>query len=135
MTKDELIENFSLFDDWEERYRYLIDLGRRLGDLPPELRTDLYKVEGCTSQVWLVPGAEGDRITFRADSDSAIVKGLLAILMVLYDGKTPREILDTDAEGVLEQLDFGSAISPNRRNGFYAVVQKIKKMGQAAAKA
>jgi cysteine desulfuration protein SufE len=134
MTKDELIENFSLFDDWEDRYRYLIDLGRQLPDLPADKRTDAYKVEGCMSQVWLVPGADGEggRITFRADSDSAIVKGLIAVLMVLYDRKTPREILDTDPEAVLGQLDLGSHISPNRRNGFYAMVERIKKTAHAA---
>ncbi|WP_207477792.1 SufE family protein [Arenibaculum pallidiluteum] len=133
MTEDELIENFSLFDDWEERYKYLIDLGRRLPDLPAELRSDAYKVEGCMSQVWLVPGAEDGRLHFRADSDSAIVKGLIAVLMVLYDGKTAREILDTDAGAVLDRMDLGSHISPNRRNGFYAMVETIRKTAAAAA--
>lgn len=134
MTKDELIENFSLFDDWEERYRYLIDLGRQMPPLPDGLRTDAHKVEGCMSQVWLVPGAGPDgRLTFRADSDSAIVKGLIAVLMVLYDGRRPREILDEDAQALLDRLDLGAHISPNRRNGFYAMLERIKKTARAAA--
>lgn len=127
MTVDELIENFELFDEWEDRYRYLIDLGRELPPLDDAYRIDAFKVEGCMSQVWLVPvPAEDDVLRFQVDSDSAIVKGLAAVLMVLYSGRTAREIASTDIEGIFARIGLDQHISPNRRNGFYAMVETIK---------
>ncbi|HEV7370462.1 SufE family protein [Arenibaculum sp.] len=134
MDIDELKENFSLFDEWEDRYRYLIDLGRALPPLDEARKTDVYKVEGCMSQVWLVPEAEaeGGRLSFRADSDSAIVKGLIAVLLVLFSGRTPQEILATDVDGVFRDLGLEAHISPNRRNGFFSMVDTIRRTAQAA---
>jgi cysteine desulfuration protein SufE len=127
MTIDELIENFELFDEWEDRYRYLIDLGREMPPLDDAYKVDAFKVEGCMSQVWLVPSpAESGVLRFRADSDSAIVKGLVAVLLILYSGRTAREILDTDIEGVFARIGLDQQISPNRRNGFYAMVETIR---------
>ena len=104
LTFEELAENFGLFDDWEDRYRYLIDLGRKLPDFPEAFKTESYKVRGCMSQVWLVPGhPDGDpnRFAFAADSDAHIVKGLIAVLGSLYAGKTPEEIgRDRSGSGV-----------------------------------
>src|SRR5215472_3838205 len=100
MTIDEILENFSLLDDWDERYRYLIELGRGLEPLPPGVRTDANKVQGCASQVWLASdvrpnGAAGPVLDFLGDSDAHIVRGLIAILFALYAGKPAREILST----------------------------------------
>jgi cysteine desulfuration protein SufE len=133
MDIDELKENFSLFDEWEDRYRYLIDLGRDLPPLDDAYRTDAYKVEGCMSQVWLVPGSENGRLTFRADSDSAIVKGLIAVLLALYSGRRPAEILATDVEAIFREIGLETHISPNRRNGFFSMVDTIRRTAAAAA--
>lgn len=129
MQADELIDNFSLFDDWEDRYRYLIDLGRKLEALPDEAKTEETRVEGCVSQVWMVSRVEaGDppRIHFDADSDSQIVKGLIAVLKAVYDGKTSDEIRVADIDGVFAKLGLDKHLSPNRRNGFHAMVQRIE---------
>ena len=135
MQIEELKENFSLFDEWEDRYRYLIDLGRSMPPLEATYQTDAYKVEGCMSQVWMVPGSDGDRLTFRADSDSAIVKGLIAVLLILYSGKTAREILAIDVDEVFRDIGLETHISPNRRNGFYSMVETIRRTAKATAAA
>lgn len=131
MSKDlpsleELSDNFSLFDDWEDRYRYLIDLGRDLPHLGEAYKTDEYLVRGCTSRVWLVPHIEGDRLTFEADSDAHIVRGLIALLMVAFHGKTLEQIRQTDIEKTFREIGLDQHLSPNRRNGFYAMVERIK---------
>lgn len=134
MTIEDLLENFALFDSWEDRYRYVIDLGRKLPDLPAELRSDAFKVKGCMSQVWLVPEVPEDApeiLRFRADSDAAIVKGLAAILLILYSGRTAKEILDTDVEAIFAQLGLDQHLSPSRRNGFYSMVDGIKATARA----
>jgi cysteine desulfuration protein SufE len=105
MIIDELIENFEQFDAWEDRYRYVIDLGRHLAAFDPAYKTDAFKVEGCVSQVWLIPQpAEGGRLRFAADSDSAIVKGLAAVLLTIYSDHTPEEILATNLEGIFARI-------------------------------
>ena len=125
---EELIEGFEFLDDWDERFRYIIDLGRKLTPMAESLKTDETKVDGCTSQVWMVAGVEGEppRLTFLADSDAHIVRGLIAILMTLYDGRTAREILDLDAEGTIARLDLAQHLSPNRANGLFAMVGRIR---------
>ncbi|MCB9789278.1 MAG: SufE family protein [Deltaproteobacteria bacterium] len=136
MEADELIERFELFDQWEDRYRYLIDLGKQLAPLSEAERSPEHKVEGCMSQVWLVADAgDGDPpvVRFRGDSDSHIVRGLIAILLLLCSGRTPRQILDTDIEGIFGQLGLEQHISPNRRNGFFAMVGRIQDHARAAA--
>jgi cysteine desulfuration protein SufE len=132
MTIDELIENFELFDEWEDRYRYVIDLGRALPPLEPQYHTDAFKVEGCMSQVWLVPlPGEDGRLRFAADSDSAIVKGLAAVLLTAYSDKTPEEIQATDLEAIFAQIGLDQHLSPNRRNGFFSMVESIKASARA----
>lgn len=130
LTIDELAENFSLFDDWEDRYRYIIDLGKKMEPLPEDAKVPGNKVEGCMSQVWLIHDVEGDgpgaRLHFRADSDAHIVRGLLAILLILFSGKTAEEILAIDADAELAKLDMDQHISPNRRNGVASVVKRIQ---------
>ena len=129
MAFAELAENFALFDDWEDRYRYLIDLGRKLPPFPAELQTDVNKVRGCMSQVWMVPGhpaGENGKFAFAADSDAHIVKGLIAVLGVLFSGQTPEAIAAIDTDAVFRQLGLDQHISPSRRNGLVSMVEKIK---------
>lgn len=134
---EELIENFEMFDDWEERYSYLIDLGKQLPELPPEDYSEANKVSGCMSQVWMIATVDesGDQsqVKIFADSDAHIVKGLIAILLVIYSGKTPAEISGIDIQDIFEQLELSSHLSMNRRNGFYAMVERIKSFGVKAA--
>lgn len=125
-TLDDLAGNFALFDDWEERYRYLIDLGRNLPDMPAELKTEETKVRGCTSQVWMVAEKSGDAYQFTADSDAHIVRGLIALLLAAYQNKTAEEISAVDIEGVFADIGLDSHLSPNRRNGFFAMVERIQ---------
>jgi len=123
----ELKENLALFDDWEGRYEYIIDLGRKLPAFPPALQTDAHKVRGCMSQVWLVPGRTTDgKFTFAADSDSVIVKGLIAVLASLFAGQSPDDIARIDAAAALAELGFEQHLAPTRRNGLVAMVGKIK---------
>ncbi len=125
-TLDDLIENFALFDDWEERYRYLIDLGRKLPLLPDEMKTEETLVKGCTSRVWLHASKQGDAYKFVADSDAHIVRGLIAILLTAFQGKTAPEIAAIDIDAAFEKIGLNSHLSPNRRNGFFAMVEKVK---------
>jgi len=137
MTVEELVENFELLDDWEDRYRYVIDLGKKLPAMPTDEMVEENKVRGCMSQVWLV--SEMDRQTsppvvrFRADSDAFIVKGLIAILMELYQGQTPDRILELDALDVMARIGLDQHLSPNRRNGLVSMIQRIKAIASAAA--
>lgn len=132
LTTDEIEENFALFSDWEERYQYLIDLGKALPALDEAHKTDLYKVRGCTSQVWLVPDVAEGKLRFQADSDALIVKGLIAVLMSAYNTKTPSEISEFPINDYFDSLGLGQNLSPNRRNGFFAMVEKIKSLALAA---
>ncbi len=129
----EILENFTLFSDWEERYQYVIDLGKQLPDLDEAFKTEGFKVRGCTSQVWLVPETdENGHLVFRADSDALIVRGLIAILLSAYNGKAPQEILAFPIDDVFAQLGLENNLSPNRRSGFFAMTEKIKAYAQAA---
>ncbi|MHB1205513.1 MAG: SufE family protein [Rhodospirillaceae bacterium] len=134
MTFAELAENFALFDDWEDRYRYLIDLGRKLPPFPESQKTEVNKVRGCMSQVWMVPGhppGDTSRFAFAADSDAHIVKGLIAVLGVLFSGQTPEAIGAIDPEGAFRVLGLDQHLSPTRRNGVVAMVARIKAAAQA----
>ena len=128
MTPDEFAERFNRLRSSEDRYLYLIQLGRKLEPYPEEFRDEEHLVSGCMSQVWLatVGGSEPSEVVFRADSDAHIVKGLIAVLLMLYSGKTAEEILTTNVEGLFERLDLGQHISVNRRNGFYSMTLKIR---------
>jgi cysteine desulfuration protein SufE len=135
MTVDELKENFDLFDDWEEKYVYLIDLGKKLEDMPAELKNDTTRVEGCLSQVWYVlKPSDDDRLHFLADSDSVIVRGLIAVLLILYNGRNPADIDGGEAHELFDSLGFGNHISSNRRNGFAAMVGRIEALAKLRAK-
>jgi cysteine desulfuration protein SufE len=134
--------DFELLDDWEDRYRYVIELGRALPPLDDAARTDANKVRGCASQVWLatevVPPADGTgspRLRFRGDSDAHIVRGLIAILFAIYQDKTPEEILATDARGVLAELGLQEHLTPQRSNGFAAMIERIRADARAVASA
>lgn len=127
LTTSDLIENFSLFDDWEDRYRYLIDLGKDLPPMEDSLKIPAHKVEGCTSQVWMVTHMDAaGTFTFLADSDAHIVKGLIAILMAAYYGQPHTEIGSIDVESLFRSLGLDQHLSPNRRNGFFSMVEKIR---------
>ena len=130
MSIEQLIEDFEFLDDWEDRYRYVIELGKDLAPFPEELRNDATKVKGCVSQVWLVssrPAEAPDTLVFTGDSDAHIVRGLIAILFKLFSGKTPQAILDADAKKVFEQLGLDAHLSPQRSNGFYSMVERIRR--------
>ncbi len=130
-TLEQLAESFALFDNWEDKYRYLIDLGQRLAPLREQDRLDDNLVKGCTSRAWLVARREGGRLYFSADSDAQIVKGLIYLLMVAYDGGTPDEITTLDIHKAFEKLGLHQHLSPNRRNGFFAMVETIKSFAAA----
>ena len=136
-TIDDITENFALLDDWDDRYRYVIELGRTLDALPEELRTEANKVQGCASQVWLISdrkpnGAGGPILTFVGDSDAHIVRGLIAILFALYSGKHAPDILGTDAVALFERLGLREHLTPQRSNGFRSMVERIKTDARAA---
>ncbi len=136
-TIDEIIDNFELLDEWDDRYRYVIELGRTLRPLPEEAHTEANKVRGCASQVWLLThvepdGTEGPALTFEGDSDAHIVRGLIAILHALYSGKPAREILGTDAVAVFERLGLAENLTPQRSNGLRAMVERIQREAKAA---
>jgi cysteine desulfuration protein SufE len=137
VTPDEFAERFSSLRSTEDRYRYLIQLGRKLEPYPEEFRDQEHQVPGCLSQVWLVtvPGSEPSDVVFRADSDAHIVKGLIAVLLMLYSGKTGEEILSTDVEGLFERLQLGQHLSVNRRNGFYSMTLKMREHAALSAAA
>lgn|SRR5690625_3469981 len=129
MHIDELTDTFEFLTDWEDRYRVLIDLGRKLPALSEADKTEENRVQGCTSMVWLVEEVEPTtppHLHFRSDSDSFIVKGLLAIILMVYSGRTPQEILETDIKEVFTRLGLEQNLSPNRRSGFFATVERIK---------
>jgi cysteine desulfuration protein SufE len=134
---DEIIDNFSVLDDWDDRYRYVIELGRALPPLDEALRTEANKVQGCASQVWLSTsvtpdGAAGPKVTFVGDSDAHIVRGLVAILLTLYSGLHAKEILDTDAIALFEKLGLREHLTPQRSNGFRSMVDRMKSDARAA---
>jgi cysteine desulfuration protein SufE len=129
--QEDLIAEFSFFDDWMDRYQYLIDLGRKLPDMPEEFIRDEFKLKGCQSQVWFVGEAVGDRLIFRAISDAAIVSGLVAVLLRIYSNRTPREILDTEPDFIAE-IGLETHLSPTRKNGLGAMVTAIRKRATMA---
>jgi cysteine desulfuration protein SufE len=130
----ELIDEFDVLGDWEERYRYVIDLGRDLSPLGDAERTDANKVRGCASQVWLVTEREGDdRLVYRGDSDAHIVRGLIAVLLRLFSGRKAADIAAFDAKRAFEKLGFSGALSQQRSNGLASMVERIRRDAKAAA--
>jgi len=132
---EEILADFELLDEWEDRYRYVIELGRELKPLPEEERIAENKVQGCVSQVWLSTTVHPDgvpRLTFIGDSDAHIVRGLVAILFAIYSGKTADEILSIDANETLGKLHLNEHLTPQRSNGLMAMVKRIKSDAEAA---
>lgn len=135
---EDIAENFEFLDDWEDRYRFVIDLGKAMEPLEEALKVPATKVDGCTSQVWIVPQIEGQgpsaRFRFRGDSDAMIVRGLVAVLMALFNGLTLEEVLKVDAGGELARLQLNDHLSAQRSNGLRSMVERIRKIaGEAAA--
>jgi cysteine desulfuration protein SufE len=130
-AQDAIAEEFEFLGDWTERYQYLIDLGRKLPPLPEELKTEAYKVQGCQSQVWLVPHGDAQRLDFQAISDSAIVSGLIALLLRVYSGRSAREIVDTEPR-FIESIGLAKHLSPTRSNGLAAMLRDVKAYAQRA---
>jgi cysteine desulfuration protein SufE len=122
----QIAEEFAFFGDWTERYQYLIDLGRKLPPFADALKTDAHKVTGCQSQVWLVPSGDASRLEFQATSDSAIVSGLIALLLRVYSGRSASEILSTEP-GFIEAIGLAKHLSPTRSNGLAAMLATIKR--------
>lgn len=133
---DEILADFELLDDWEDRYRYVIELGRRLEPLPEDDRSPANKVQGCVSQVWLATHVDqsggAPRLSFIGDSDAHIVRGLIAILFSLYSGKTAAEIADIDAGQKLGLLHLNEHLTPQRSNGLMAMVKRIRRDAETA---
>jgi cysteine desulfuration protein SufE len=135
-TIDEIISNFELLDDWEERYRYLIELGRLMEPLPDEAHSDANKVQGCASQVWLQTHMDSSNgkpvLHLLGDSDAHIVRGLVALLLSLYNGKTAAEALSTDALALFKELGLSEHLTPQRSNGVRSMVERIRRDAQMA---
>ena len=123
---DTIAGDFAFLDDWDERYRYLIDLGGQLPPFPEEERGEMARVRGCASQVWLHFSKEGDVFRIVGDSDAAIVRGLIAVLLSLYDGKTAADILKVDADAALASIDLKDHITPRRSDGVASMIARIR---------
>ncbi|ACK50620.1 Fe-S metabolism associated SufE [Methylocella silvestris BL2] len=138
MTLDEIIENFTYLEEWDDRYRYLIELGRTLEPLDEAAHNDLNKVRGCASQVWIETSRGSDPsgqrvLTFKGDSDAHIVRGLVALTLALYSGHTPEAILATDAQELFKSLGLSAHLTPQRSNGVRAMVERIKTDARSAS--
>jgi cysteine desulfuration protein SufE len=134
---EQIVDNFAALDDWDDRYRYLIELGRELPPLSQAAHNDANKVQGCASQVWLdttvrANGAGGPVLTFEGDSDAHIVRGLIAILFAIYSGRPARDILVTDAVKLFENMGLREHLTPQRSNGFRSMVERIRSDARAA---
>jgi cysteine desulfuration protein SufE len=131
MTIDDIRDNFALLDDWDDRYRYVIELGRTLTPMPEEEHSAANKVQGCASQVWLsrqIDREDGTEpvLTYRGDSDAHIVRGLIAILLTLFSGRTPQQILSIDAAAVFDEFGFREHLTPQRSNGLRSMIERIR---------
>jgi cysteine desulfuration protein SufE len=133
-AQDELVEEFQFFDDWMDRYQYLIDMGRRLPEFPEADRVDANKIRGCQSQVWFVASKDNDRLYFRAISDAAIVSGLIALLLRIYSDRKPRDILETPPDFVAA-LELEQHLSPTRSNGLSSMLKAIRNFATEALEA
>ena len=128
---EDMVDTLGFFDSWEDRYKYIIDLGRELPAIDPTKQIDPYLIRGCQSQVWLDAHIDGEKIWFEVDSDAFIVKGLLGLVLAAYNGKTPREILDFDIDAYFAELDLMKHLSQTRGNGLRAMVKRIREIAQA----
>ncbi|AMJ59050.1 SufE family protein [Bosea sp. PAMC 26642] len=135
---DKIIANFDLLDEWDDRYRYLIELGKGLSPLPEAAHNDVNKVRGCASQVWIEARPEGGpgpqtRLHYLGDSDAHIVRGLVALALAIYSGKTAAQILETDAFATYERLGLAAHLTPQRSNGVRSMIDRIKADARQAA--
>lgn len=130
ITADEIIDSLSFFDDWEDRYRYIIDLGKQLPNFPEPLKTEELLVRGCQSQVWLLTRTQDGKLEIAVDSDALVVRGLAAIVLAALHGRTPTELLFFDIEGYFDQLDLLKHLSPTRGNGVRSMVKKIRSIAE-----
>lgn len=131
-----MISDFEFLDNWEDRYMYVIEMGKALPDLEPALKTDATKVKGCVSQVWLISERDSEKnpvLTFQGDSDAHIVKGLVAIVLEIFSGRHATEILNLDAKSILEKLGLSEHLSPQRSNGLQAMIARIKAEAESLA--
>lgn len=126
----ELVDNFELLGDWDARYEYLVDLGNQLGELPDGDRTDATKVHACMSNVWVVGDLADGLITFRGECDTAIIRGVIAILVGIYSARTPDEVLAVDADELFERLGLFEHLSPTRHVGVYAIVERFRNVAR-----
>ena len=132
MDIDELVENFSFFESWEEKYQYVIDLGHQLEPMDECYKTQEWKIQGCQSQVWLVPQFQNGCIHFIGDSDAILVKGIIAIVLLIYNNKSADEIKKIDVAKIFAKLGLEENLTPSRRNGMMSMVAKIKEYANAA---
>jgi len=126
MSIENLIEDFSFLDSWEDRYKYLIELGNNIPRFNDEQKSDEWKVQGCQSQVWIIPHFDKNNIWFEGDSDAIIVRGIIAVVLKIFKDKTAQEILDIDVEKIFDKMGLKEHITPNRRSGMLSMVDKIK---------
>lgn len=136
MNADDLIADFEFLDNWEDRYRHVIELGKKLPPFPEAERNETNKVQGCASQVWLIASVRqtpaGPVLEFQGDSDAHIVRGLVAVLLTLVSGRTPKEILETDILGIFRQIGLEGHLTPQRSNGLRSMVERIRGHARAA---
>jgi len=133
-TIQDMIDDFAFLGDWEERYMHVIDMGKSMTPLSLEEKTDLYKVKGCVSQVWLVSEMKDGKLVFRGDSDAHIVKGLVAVVLQIFSNRTPAEITDINAGEILKALELDEHLSPQRSNGLKAMIERIQSQALALKK-
>lgn len=133
ITPEEIIDTLGFFESWEERYKYIIDLGKQLPDMDDSLKTEDRLIPGCQSQVWIEPYFEDGKLYFAVASDAFIVSGLLAVVMAAYNGKTPAEIQGFDMDGFFAEIDLVKHLSPTRGNGLRSMVARIKAEADARA--
>ena len=132
ITPEEIVDTLSFFDSWEDRYKYIIDLGKQLPAMADELKTDERLIKGCQSQVWIEPHAIDGKLYFEVASDAHIVSGLLGVVMAAYNGKVPADVIAFDIEAFFEQLDLIKHLSPTRGNGLRSMVHRIQSVAQGA---
>ena len=131
MSLEELIENFAFFENWEEKYQYVIDLGRKLEPLEDKYKTEEWKVKGCQSQVWLVPEIKSNLFNFKGDSDAILVKGIIAIVLMIYNDKSAEEIKNVDVVKIFATLGLEENLTPSRRNGMMSMVARIREYAES----
>jgi cysteine desulfuration protein SufE len=132
LTSNELIAHFQVFDDWEQRYEYLIDLGKKLPEFPEDARNDAHRVRGCVSNVWIVTDQDAEKnLVFLGDSDAFIVKGLIAIVIILCNHKSPEAILHLDIPQIFNEMGLAQHLTPSRSNGLYSMINYVRRLAQA----